>query len=103
MRILKETFAAPRANLAVVRVLTVVSMQAVRALTPLSVDTCYLTTFVAQGELLGQSELRQDVVLIPAPITLVAIVGQVEQIAKVAALGKGFVIKGSDGAEIGRE
>lgn len=90
--IFKETLAAPGTKLPVMKVLTVVTMQAVRAHTPPTVDTCILTILVAQGEFLSRGKLREYVVLVTAPITFVAIIGQMEQIAKVAALGIGFVI-----------
>lgn len=77
-----------------------VSMQAIRALTPLTIDTCYLTTLVAQGEFLGRGKLREHVMLVNAPITLVAIICQMEQVAKIASLSVGLVIDRSDGANI---
>lgn len=79
------------------------SMQAVRALAPLTIDACYLATLVAQGKLLSRGELGKHFMLISASITLVALVAKMEEVAKIAALDIGLVIEGSDSADVGRE
>lgn len=103
MGILKEAFTAPDTSLSIVGVLAVMTVQAVRALAPLTIDAYYLSTLVAQSELLGRGKLGQHVVLISAPITLVAVICQVIMVAKVAALSVGFIIEGSSRADVGGE